>query len=188
MAAHRNPARSEAVLLGITTYFTGKPCKNGHLALRNTSDSSCVACRLVFKEGYRKQAAAYTKAKRDARMAIDPEGTRAAWALWQRERRKEIPEIFRERGRRNNKVRRQRNPKAKLACTRKRQAAKQQRTPAWAEVRAMTAFYVACPEGMVVDHVIPLRGKLVSGLHVLENLQYLTKLDNLKKGNSYAID
>lgn len=122
------------------------------------------------------------------KIAIDPVGTRAAGALWQRERRKLLPELFRERDRRNGRIKRQRNPKAKLACTRKRQAAKQQRTPVWADVAAMAAFYVACPIGQVVDHVIPLRGKLVSGLHVLENLQYLTKLDNLKKGNSYAID
>lgn len=44
-------------------------------------------------------------------------------------------------------------------------------------------FYINCPKNKVVDHVIPLLGKLVSGLHVKWNLQYLTPKQNGKKGN-----
>ena len=46
----------------------------------------------------------------------------------------------------------------------------------------LAAFYANCPEGMVVDHIDPLGGKLACGLHVPWNLQYLTPEANAKKG------
>ncbi len=44
-------------------------------------------------------------------------------------------------------------------------------------------FYANCPAKMEIDHIIPLQGKLVSGLHVIWNLQYLTLHDNKIKIN-----
>lgn len=58
----------------------------------------------------------------------------------------------------------------------------------WTESEEINKFYENCPEGYHVDHVIPLKGKTVSGLHVLSNLQYLTAEENLRKGNKFETD
>jgi len=68
----------------------------------------------------------------------------------------------------------------------KRRAAKLQRTVAWADLAAISDFYMKCPEGYEVDHIIPLQGKLVSGLHVENNLQYLKQRENRSKSNKYT--
>jgi len=60
-----------------------------------------------------------------------------------------------------------------------------QRLPAWADKEAIKDFYINCPQGYHVDHVIPLRGKTVSGLHIVENLQYLPAKENISKGNKF---
>lgn len=67
-----------------------------------------------------------------------------------------------------------------------RAATKAQRTPQWSEIKAIRQFYAECPEGYHVDHIVPLRAKLVSGLHVLANLQYLPARENVKKRNTFA--
>lgn len=63
----------------------------------------------------------------------------------------------------------------------------QDRTPPWADMSLIEAFYLQCPLGYEVDHVIPLRGEFVSGLHVIDNLQYLTCQENRTKSNKYII-
>ena len=59
--------------------------------------------------------------------------------------------------------------------------------PSWANLQAIMDFYAICPEGYEVDHVIPLAGELVCGLHVVENLQYLTPTANRSKGNRFEM-
>ena len=57
--------------------------------------------------------------------------------------------------------------------------------PSWADLLAITNFYRNCPQGMVVDHIHPLNGKFVCGLHVVHNLQYLSPEENSAKSNHY---
>lgn len=67
----------------------------------------------------------------------------------------------------------------------KRKAAKLNRTPKWADKEAINFFYECCPKGCHVDHIIPLQGKNISGLHVETNLQWLPAIENLRKNNKF---
>lgn len=69
------------------------------------------------------------------------------------------------------------------ANTAKYRASKDQRTPMWANLEKIKEIYRNCPKGYHVDHIIPLRGDTVSGLHVESNLQYLLAEENMKKNN-----
>jgi hypothetical protein len=37
--------RADALALGLTRYFTGKPCRNSHIAERYTGKADCVECK-----------------------------------------------------------------------------------------------------------------------------------------------
>jgi hypothetical protein len=75
------------------------------------------------------------------------------------------------------------NPWQNRAQNMRRKAAKLHRTPSWVDREAVNQIYKDCPAGLTVDHIIPLQGKTVSGLHVPWNLQYLTASENSRKGN-----
>jgi len=80
----------------------------------------------------------------------------------------------------------QENKEAFAAHAAKRRAIKLQRTPHWlteAHYSEIKEIYTSCPEGHHVDHIVPLQGENVSGLHVPWNLQHLTAEENLIKGN-----
>jgi len=51
--------------------------------------------------------------------------------------------------------------------------------------RDLHEVYSKTPPSSVVDHIVPLKGENVSGLHVPWNLQYLSRKDNNKKGESF---
>ena len=78
-----------------------------------------------------------------------------------------------------------------------RRAKKLQRTPTWLttfdKLKIECMYKIAAmltrenEELWHVDHVIPLQGKLVSGLHVPNNLQVMRAIDNIAKNNKYEV-
>lgn len=79
-----------------------------------------------------------------------------------------------------------RNRPAKVAALAKYRATKTKATPAWADMRKIKEIYQKASEfGMHVDHVVPLHGKNVCGLHVHNNLQLLSMSENCAKGNKW---
>ncbi len=88
---------------------------------------------------------------------------------------------------------REANPGRSLALSRKKKAAKIQRTPPWADNDKIAAIYEEAAalrqagEDVHVDHIVPLQGALVSGLHVHNNLRIVPASENLKKRNKFDV-
>lgn len=79
------------------------------------------------------------------------------------------------------------NPDKANVKSAKRRVGRTQRVPLWADLAKIKAVYAeAFAAGLTVDHIIPLHGKLISGLHVHTNLQLLPRSENCSKGNTYA--
>jgi len=82
-----------------------------------------------------------------------------------------------------NRLYRLNNPHIKNTANAIRRASKLNATPKFANVKKIKEIYKNCPKGFHVDHIIPLKNKLVCGLHVEWNLQYLPAKENLSKSN-----
>jgi hypothetical protein len=80
------------------------------------------------------------------------------------------------------------------AYTTARKVGKVQRTPEWANLARIREIYELAAaqtrllgKSFHVDHIVPLNGKLVSGLHCEDNLQIITATENMQKNNKYAV-
>lgn len=173
--------RYEAQLKGEKHYMASTPCRRGHIGLRITATGTCVECRkLKERERYHanpEKTTARTAAKYARNAELLRAKRRIAYAT-NSEKEREIAKV-------RSREWRAANPGHRNALKRKYVADKGKRTPLWANLTAIVEFYNKCPTGYHVDHVLPLRGKYVSGLHTLENLQYLKAEDNLRKNNRY---
>ena len=69
-----------------------------------------------------------------------------------------------------------------------RRATKLNALPKWADLEKIKLIYKLRPDGYHVDHIIPLQGKKVCGLHVEYNLQYLLAKENMSKGNKFTLE
>lgn len=88
------------------------------------------------------------------------------------------------------------NPQKRAEADARRRASRLQRTPAWLTEDDFwlieQAYELAQLRTQIfgfqwhVDHIVPLQGELVSGLHVPHNLQVIPARDNLRKSNKFA--
>ena len=88
------------------------------------------------------------------------------------------------------------NPDKLNATCAKRRATKLHATPPWltsTQIKQIERYYMVAKwiesilhEPIQVDHIVPLQGNNVSGLHVPWNLQLLTAQKNKIKGNRYS--
>jgi len=71
--------------------------------------------------------------------------------------------------------------------TAKYKANKIKRTPTYINLEKIKLIYKLCPKDYQVDHIIPLNGHNVCGLHIENNLQYLLAKENNIKLNTFKI-
>ena len=164
--------RKQAQIAGLPRYFTGKPCKQGHIAERYTGNKTCCLCG----------NATANKAKSQNR-----DKYRAMFNEWQRNNPDKTKTYTRKYLDKNQ-------GKRNLWTANYRQA-KDERMPDWlndGHLLEMESVYEYCSAlrkcglDYHVDHIVPLRGTIVSGLHVPWNLQVITGTENMSKGNKYA--
>lgn len=93
------------------------------------------------------------------------------------------------------KLYRQANKGKIAALNARRKKHVKQRTPAWSDMTKVKSYYNVCAffnevNGYVkyhVDHIIPMQGDIVSGLHVHTNLQIMPWRDNVAKKNKFEV-
>lgn len=187
--------RKEAQALGATHYFTGEPCKHGHIAPRKTK-GACIEClkvewqksnvtRAGYFQQYNKSEAGkeskqrYYEANKDA--VIDAAKTRPS----------HVKKVYQKAWKDKNKL-------WVRADTKSRRRKHRQATPPWltrrqkTEMRSMYQIAITMSkttgERYVVDHIWPLRSDFVSGLHVPWNLRVVTQEENGLKSNKLPGD
>jgi 5-methylcytosine-specific restriction endonuclease McrA len=178
--------RTEAKAAGAKFYFTGEPCVRGHIALRKTK-GSCLEC---VKEDWavdneRRKGKPKTEASIAAGRRYYEKNREAVIARAAARPTKEK--------RRNRAEYKDRNVDVVRADTSVRRRRHREATPVWLtkdERLKMRELYVQARkltaltnEQYVVDHIVPLQGETVCGLHVPWNLRVITQEKNLKKSN-----
>jgi 5-methylcytosine-specific restriction endonuclease McrA len=182
--------RAEARASGATHYFTGIPCRRGHVALRKTK-GACVEClKLERQQNADKRTDYFSEYNKREEVKDRKHG----WYLAHREqviaaastRPAEVLREYRNTWKQNNMVQ-------VRADTKARRRKHRQATPPWltrrqkSEIRQLYQIAITMTkttgEQYVVDHIVPLRSDVVCGLHVPWNLRVMTQEENLKKSN-----
>ena len=164
--SHINPERK--INLAAWVKANGDKIKTNKADYRRINREKINVGWAIWAKANPEKVKTYSAAYRKA----NPEKCKAAIAIWDRA-----------------------NPSKKNSYTRKRQAAKLKRTPSWLtkeHYKEIEQFYRIASQfqswtkiKLEVDHIIPLQGKIVSGLHVPWNLQILPVSINRSKGNRH---
>tara|TARA_R110002060_G_scaffold47797_3_gene58802 strand:+ start:41 stop:559 length:519 start_codon:yes stop_codon:yes gene_type:complete len=161
----------EAKRRKLLKYFNGKYCKHGHLSERYVSDRKCLGCQ---KESQKARDALYYKNNKDKVNSKNRQRYHDNKEDYQKTQKEWVTN---NRGRYN-------------AIKARYRASKLRATPSWLSesmILEITSFYNIAKwykSTMHVDHIIPLQGKNVCGLHVPWNLQILTASENSSKSNT----
>lgn len=169
----------------------------------------------MAKRIYTEEQKERKRARNKAWALANPEKLKAskkAWQLANREKdniylksyRKLNPEKVKawreanpEKEKARHKAYREANPEKHNFKEAKRRASKLQRTPKW--FNELDRFVITEAFDLAklransfgfkwhVDHIVPLQGKLVSGLHVASNIQVIPATVNLQKNNNYVV-
>ena len=207
----KSQARVAARTAGDKTYVPEDPCARGH-SLRGVSTGSCIACRAqTARAAIENNRTKYNARKKRERMHRLPEiaakakATRANETPTVRAARLETAKIRQRAWRVSNprhvgstiskKNYKMCNPEKVRADCVYRRLSKMRRTPAWLTADDLwlieQAYEIAGVRTRMfgfswhVDHIIPLQGVLISGLHVPTNLQVIPGVDNVRKANRF---
>lgn len=182
--------RAEAKATGVAYYFTGEPCKHGHVAPRKTK-GACIEClkaewdrgnqtRADYFRQYN-QSEAGQKAKREYYERNKETVVARAQARTDEDKRRykkahkiANPDMYREMVSLRRRRFRQATPKWLTA---------EQRMDIRLKYRLAIEMSRATGTRYAVDHIVPLQGETVCGLHVPWNLQVIPQEENLKKFN-----
>ena len=170
-------------------FYKDKGTKDGY-------EARCKVCRKESVKETRSKRLEYYREKTNAWGKANREKCREyekAWYDSHKEQKKEAATAWRQRNlpkwnalsAASVKKLRKSRPDLFRAWAAAKRAKLLQRMPSWANKKMLALVYKNRPPGKVVDHMVPLMGKNVSGLHVAWNLQYLTPLENGIKSNKF---